>query len=156
MAGGRRGRAAEAGASVTVRKRKWRDRSGVEREAWCVDVVAVGKDGRTRRVQRVPRIQNRRAADKLEREPTTWERSADDEALTTAMVREGGALQGTRDPRLAVKIEGGHVQESCLYGSRGVQARRYHQSRHASQSAERQSATRSSGGDLRHQRGWHC
>lgn len=38
---------------MSIRRRKWVDRQGVPREAWVVDVQAVGKDGRLRRVQRV-------------------------------------------------------------------------------------------------------
>jgi hypothetical protein len=35
---------------MTVRRRKWKHASGQEHEAWVVDVQAVGKDGRMRRV----------------------------------------------------------------------------------------------------------
>lgn len=51
---------------MSIRRRRWTDAAGVRREAWVVDVQAVGKDGRLRRVQRVSPIQNRRAAEKLE------------------------------------------------------------------------------------------
>jgi integrase len=53
---------------MTVRRRKWTDPTGAPREAWIVDVNAIGKDGRLRRVQRVAPIQNKRAAEKLEHE----------------------------------------------------------------------------------------
>jgi integrase len=53
---------------MTVRRRKWKDASGREHEAWVVDVQAVGKDGRMRRVRRVSAVQTRRAAEKLEHE----------------------------------------------------------------------------------------
>jgi integrase len=53
---------------MSVRRRKWTDRSGVMREAWVVDVQVVGKDGRLRRVQKVSPLQSRRAAEKLEHE----------------------------------------------------------------------------------------
>lgn len=53
---------------MTVRRRRWHDPAGVQREAWVVDVQATGKDGRLRRVQRVAPLQNRRAAEKLEHE----------------------------------------------------------------------------------------
>jgi integrase len=66
MVGGRPGWFAKGEALVTVRRRRWTDAAGVKREAWYVDVKVLGKDGRTRRVQRVSPIQNRRAAEKLE------------------------------------------------------------------------------------------
>src|SRR5688572_20055108 len=53
---------------MTVGKRKWTDTSGRVHEAWVVDVQALGKDGRLRRVRRVSRVQTRRAAEKLEHE----------------------------------------------------------------------------------------
>jgi hypothetical protein len=53
---------------MTVRRRKWKHASGQEHEAWVVDVQAVGKDGRMRRVRRVSAVQTRRAAEKLEHE----------------------------------------------------------------------------------------
>lgn len=53
---------------MSIRRRKWVDRQGVAQEAWVVDVQAVGKDGRLRRVQRVAPVQNRRAAERLEHE----------------------------------------------------------------------------------------
>lgn len=53
---------------MTVRRRKWTDPTGAPREAWIVDVNAVGRDGRLRRIQRVAPIQNKRAAEKLEHE----------------------------------------------------------------------------------------
>lgn len=53
---------------MTVRRRKWTDPTGASREAWIVDINAVGKDGRLRRIQRVAPIQNKRAAEKLEHE----------------------------------------------------------------------------------------
>jgi hypothetical protein len=48
-------------------RRKWKDASGRD-EAWVVDVQAVGKDGRMRRVRRVSAVQTRRSAEKLEHE----------------------------------------------------------------------------------------
>ncbi|HMJ15032.1 MAG TPA: tyrosine-type recombinase/integrase [Polyangiaceae bacterium] len=51
---------------MTVRRRKWIDSDGAQREAWVVDVQAVGKDGLLRRAQRVCPIQTRRAAEKFE------------------------------------------------------------------------------------------
>ena len=53
---------------MSVWKRKWKDASGLEREAWVVDVQAVGKDGRMRRVRRVSDVQTRRGAERLEHE----------------------------------------------------------------------------------------
>lgn len=47
---------------MSVWKRKWKDASGLEREAWVVDVQAIGKDGRIRRVRRVSDVQTRRGA----------------------------------------------------------------------------------------------
>jgi hypothetical protein len=42
---------------MTVRRRKRKHASGREHEAWVVDVQAVGKDGRMRRVRRVSAVQ---------------------------------------------------------------------------------------------------
>ena len=53
---------------MSVWKRKWKDASGLEREAWVVGVQAVGKDGRMRRVRRVSDVQTRRGAERLEHE----------------------------------------------------------------------------------------
>lgn len=53
---------------MSIRRRKWVGRQGVAHEAWAIDVQAVGKDGRLRRVQRVAPVQNRRAAERLEHE----------------------------------------------------------------------------------------
>ena len=53
---------------MSVWKRKWKDASGLEREAWVVDVQVEGKDRKVRRVRRVSRGPTRRAAEKLEHE----------------------------------------------------------------------------------------
>jgi integrase len=53
---------------MSVRRRKWVDASGAQREAWVIDVNVPGKDGRMRRIQRVSPVQTRRAAEKLEHE----------------------------------------------------------------------------------------
>ena len=53
---------------MSVWKRKWKDASGLEREAWVVDVQVEGKDRKVRRVRRVSRVPTRRAAEKLEHE----------------------------------------------------------------------------------------
>jgi integrase len=53
---------------MSIFRRKWVDASGIQREAWGVDVQAIGKDGKLRRVRRICPIQTRRAAEKLEHE----------------------------------------------------------------------------------------
>jgi integrase len=53
---------------MSVRRRRWVDASGEKREVWVADISVQGKDGRMRRMQRVPRVQTRRAAEKLEHE----------------------------------------------------------------------------------------
>src|SRR5205085_1927799 len=58
--------AAERRPAMSVRRRKWIDSDGAQREAWVVDVQAAGKDGLLRRSQRVCPVQTRRAAEKLE------------------------------------------------------------------------------------------
>jgi integrase len=63
---------------MSVRRRRWKDPSGAQRQAWVVDVQAIGRDGRLRRVQRVSPIQNRRAAEKLEHELRAELLQADD------------------------------------------------------------------------------
>lgn len=63
---------------MTIYRRKWTDATGVEREAWGVDVQAVGKDGKLRRMRRISPIQSRRAAEKLEHELRVELLSADD------------------------------------------------------------------------------
>jgi integrase len=68
---------------VTVRRRKWTDPTGAPREAWIVDINAVGKDGRLRRIQRVAPIQNKRAAEKLEHELREELLNADDRKAAT-------------------------------------------------------------------------
>jgi len=70
---------------MTVRRRKWTDPTGAPREAWIVDVNAVGKDGRLRRIQRVAPIQNKRAAEKLEHELREELLNADERKATTAI-----------------------------------------------------------------------
>jgi integrase len=53
---------------MSVWKRRWTDASGVQREAWVVDVQVMGLDGKLRRVRKTARVQNKRAAEQLERE----------------------------------------------------------------------------------------
>ena len=63
---------------MSVRRRKWRDSSGVEHEGWMIDVQVVGKDGRLRRVRKITPVQTRRAAEKLEHEIRDELMSADE------------------------------------------------------------------------------
>lgn len=54
---------------MSVRRRKWRDpKTGSVRERWMIDVVVVLDDGTEKRVREVAPIQNKRAAEKYERE----------------------------------------------------------------------------------------
>lgn len=75
---------------MSVRRRRWRDSAGVQREAWLVDVQVVDRSGRVHRVQRVSPINNRRAAEKFEHElraqllnSSEEEASAEPEAVPT-------------------------------------------------------------------------
>lgn len=70
---------------MSIRRRKWIDPSGSEREAWSVDVRVVGKDGRRRRLQRISPLQNRRAAEKLEHDLREELLNADDRKASTAI-----------------------------------------------------------------------
>src|SRR5262245_43918894 len=70
---------------MSIRRRKWRDSTGAEHEAWFVDVQAVGKDGRLRRVQRTSPLQTRRAAEKLEHELREELLNADERIAVVAM-----------------------------------------------------------------------
>jgi hypothetical protein len=47
---------------MTVRRRRWRDSSGAQRKGWLIDVQAIGKDGRLRRVRKIAPMQTRRAS----------------------------------------------------------------------------------------------
>ena len=54
---------------MSVRRRKWRDpKSGIVRDCWMVDVTVVREDGRRERVRKVAPLQNKRAAERYERE----------------------------------------------------------------------------------------
>lgn len=68
---------------MTIGKRKWKDAAGRERSAWVVDVQAAGKDGKVRRVRRVSRVQNRRAAERLEHDLREQLLRMDDTELAT-------------------------------------------------------------------------
>jgi len=68
---------------MSVRRRRWRDSSGAQREGWMVDVQVVGKDGRLRRVRKIAPMQTRRAAEKLEHQTRAELMLADYRAATT-------------------------------------------------------------------------
>ncbi|MBE7485945.1 MAG: site-specific integrase [Polyangiaceae bacterium] len=70
---------------MSIRRRKWVDRQGVAHEAWSIDVQAVGKDGRLRRVQRVAPVQNRRAAERLEHDVRNELLEADDRVASESV-----------------------------------------------------------------------
>lgn len=69
---------------MTVRRRKWRHSSGALHEGWMIDVQAVGRDGRLRRVRKIAPMQTRRAAEKLEHETRAGLMLVDDRGVTTA------------------------------------------------------------------------
>ena len=63
---------------MSVRRRRWRDSSGAHREGWMIDVQAIGKDGRLRRVRKITPTQTRRAAEKFEHQIRAELMEADD------------------------------------------------------------------------------
>lgn len=69
---------------MNVRRRKWRDSSGALHEGWMIDVQAVGRDGRLRRVRKIAPMRTRRAAEKLEHETRAELVSVDERLVTTA------------------------------------------------------------------------
>jgi integrase len=69
---------------MSVRRRRWRDSSNAQHEGWMIDVQAIGKDGRLRRVRKIAPMQTRPAAEKLEHETRAELMLADDRAVTTA------------------------------------------------------------------------
>ena len=53
---------------MSVRKRKWRDRKGRQREAWMVHVTHTWPDGRKQTIRKVSPVQTKRGAEQYERE----------------------------------------------------------------------------------------
>lgn len=53
---------------MSVRLKKWKDRTGKQREAWMVDVLFEHPDGREERVRKVSPVNTRRGAEQYERE----------------------------------------------------------------------------------------
>jgi integrase len=53
---------------MSVRKRKWVDKQGVQREAWMVHVKHTDPSGRVHQVRKVSPVQTRRGAEQYERE----------------------------------------------------------------------------------------
>jgi integrase len=53
---------------MSVRKRKWRDKQGRQRESWMVHIQHTWPDGRTKSIRKVSPVQTRRGAERYERE----------------------------------------------------------------------------------------
>jgi integrase len=53
---------------VTVRRRKWTDKAGREREAWMVHIKHTHPDGRVQQVRKVSPVNTRRGAEQYERD----------------------------------------------------------------------------------------
>jgi hypothetical protein len=53
---------------MSVRRRKYRDRDGTEKEHWLVDIVFEHADGRVERVRKVSPVQTKRGAERYEQQ----------------------------------------------------------------------------------------
>ena len=53
---------------MSVRKRKWRDQHGRQREKWMIHVEYTAPDGRKQTIRKVSPVQTKRGAEQFERE----------------------------------------------------------------------------------------
>jgi integrase len=107
---------------VTVRRRKWTDKAGREREAWMVHIKHTHPDGRVQQVRKVSPVNTRRGAEQYERDlrralvDGTWsaktspdlstperERPATVAEFVEVFLREHGQVEGLRPSTISTQ-----------------------------------------------------